>query len=955
MRKAAWKKSHIGKRGVALAVVFCILFGLFVSPGAAEAKKQKDQLLTLSAAKRLAIANSEKIEGLEVQIMTKEASVASATRALKERERDMGTFRWSPLLSFKFPTKPNESEAFEFQFKPTQLNNQKKILQHKMTDAESEISEKVSKTYIDIISADQALAYDNLRVRKLSASLDKIKLRREEGSATAKQVETAQKRYDAATGAKLKDETKLIRAKQKMKTLTGLDVTTGYRFQKSFVTAEMSRDDIPYLQSTALAGDQNIFELQMEEEEANLALQVNYNLIRSKYSGYISRISSYIEAAKSGSKISKKAFKADYDKFLKEIDEPWQGSYRILFISFPKEWLKGSLDGIRYVQDDPQVLYTAALDYESARKALSSGKEDLKNTVYELYDNYVETKKAYEDAKKEYYTQRSQITVDEVKNLMGALSDEEYETEYQEFEDSKSTMDEALATYSEALFEFDRTTCGGVSTFFDGDSKGSGVSLMPVVQQGMSYRFKPVADSEEFLLYINVPDDFNAKTGLNVTHFQLRCNGKNIGSKTAVGRGMRHLALSAENVVEAFIRIYDGDTILDDCPIDPAVAAGPLSLTTGFEAPKKLRVIGTYTTTPKLETDTVEIRVEFDQGQVQKEYVSGEAAASYTLATDAGSVLGSGEKTKADDAFKYLGLIQGDIEKLILHMYDGAGQEIGTAKFNTATKQIYHDIDDVEAERIAEEKARIAAEDAKTAAAEEEQERENAAETEAKLLLEKLGMEPTPENIAYARTHGKELAYAVELKGNAEDLDKNAEQVKQQIEKAKAAGEDTSALEKRLETIGKQKAVVEKSLGGMESYQNFVGGDAQKQQEIIRLKNAVTAARKYISEGKDTLKRQVESLTAKETSLKNQLKNKKTAVRKKQIEASTEQEKKDIEEESREDIEKLNTQIDAVAKAKALKKAELDQYDSTAAAKRSEITEALQKLKALGADTSGYE
>ena len=195
----------------------------------------------------------------------------------------------------------------------------------------------------------------------------------------------------------------------------------------------------------------------------------------------------------------------------------------------------------------------------------------------------------------------------------------------------------------------------------------------------------------------------------------------------------------------------------------------------------------------------------------------------------------------------------------------------------------------------------------------------------------------------------------MELKGNAEDLDKNAEQVKQQIEKAKAAGEDTSALEKRLETIGKQKAVVEKSLGGMESYQNFVGGDAQKQQEIIRLKNAVTAARKYISEGKDTLKRQVESLTAKETSLKNQLKNKKTAVRKKQIEASTEQEKKDIEEESREDIEKLNTQINAVAKAKALKKAELDQYDSTAAAKRSEITEALQKLKALGADTSGYE
>ncbi|MBR1628700.1 MAG: hypothetical protein IJ679_05465, partial [Lachnospiraceae bacterium] len=740
-----------------------------------------------------------------------------------------------------------------------------------------------------------------------------------------------------------------------MKTLTGLDVTTGYRFQKNFVTAEMSRDDIPYLQSTALAGDQNIFELQMEEEEANLALQVNYQLISSQYSGYISRISSYIEAAKSGSKIPKKAFKADYDRFLKEIDEPWQGSYRILFISFPKEWLKGSLDGIRYVEDDPQVLFTAALDYESARKSLNSAKEDLKNTVYELYDNYVETKNAYEDARKEYYTQRSQIAVDEVKNLMGALSDEEYETEYQEFEDSKSTMDDALATYSEALFEFDRTTCGGVSAFFGGDSKGNGISLMPVVQQGLSYRFKPVADSEEFLLYINVPDDFNAKTGLNVTHFQLRCNGKNIGSKTAVGRGMRHLALSAENVVEAFIRIYDGDEILDDCPIDPAVAAGALSLTTGFEAPKKLRVIGTYTVQPKLDTDTVEIRIEFDQAEVQREYVSGEAAASYLLMTDTGGVLGSGEKTKADDTFKYLGLIQSDIDKLLLQMYDSGGREIGVAKFNTQTKQLYHDIDDVEAERIAAEKARLAEEEGKMAADEEEQEREDAAEAEAKLLLEKLGMDPTPENIAYARTHGKELSYAVELKGNADDLDKNAEQVKQQIEKAKASGEDTSALEKRLETLGKQKAVVEKSLGEMESYQNFVGEDAANKQEIIRLKNAITAARKYIEDGKQTLRDQIKSLTAKETSLNSQLKNKQAAMREKQIEAETAQEKKDIEEESREDIEKLQAQIKAVGDSKAIKQKELDQYDSTAAAKRREISEALEKLKALGADTAGYE
>ena len=110
-------KYQTGHRVTAVFSVFFVLFCSFCGALAgfppflqpavrAEAARQTQELLTLSTAKRMALANSEKIENLEVQMMAKDAAVNSAIRSLKEKERNMATFRWSPLLSFKFPTKP---------------------------------------------------------------------------------------------------------------------------------------------------------------------------------------------------------------------------------------------------------------------------------------------------------------------------------------------------------------------------------------------------------------------------------------------------------------------------------------------------------------------------------------------------------------------------------------------------------------------------------------------------------------------------------------------------------------------------------------------------------------------------------------------------------------------------------------------------------------------------------
>ena len=80
----------------------------------------------------------------------------------------------------------------------------------------------------------------------------------------------------------------------------------------------------------------------------------------------MSYISDFVNQAIAGQKISQKAFKNQYEEFLKAIDEPWQGNVRILFIRIPKEWFKGQISGIRYVEDEPYALYEAALEMFSA-------------------------------------------------------------------------------------------------------------------------------------------------------------------------------------------------------------------------------------------------------------------------------------------------------------------------------------------------------------------------------------------------------------------------------------------------------------------------------------------------------------------------------------------------------------------------------------------------------------
>ncbi|MCR5654473.1 MAG: hypothetical protein K6G07_02395 [Lachnospiraceae bacterium] len=702
---------RVGTRLLALFLSVTVLLPALFLSSDREINSASKRKLTLSAAKSVAVANSDKILSLEMQIEAKTAARTSAIRSLKEKERNMSTFRWSPLLNFSFPTDPNEAEAFEFAYKPIQLQYNIDTLNHKIDDAKLAEYEKVSNIYIDIITSQAEISFLKSRITNMEIAVLKNTARVAEGTATQAQVDLQNQKLESMKSALSSEQTKLLRAQQKLGKEIGFSVTSGYIFEEAYIGMDIDENTVESLQAYALGKDQTVYEAKQAMDLAQIALSTNYELMKSQYGNNIGMISGYIQQAMDGQKIDKRAFKKDYDAFLKKIDEPWQGKKRILFFKFPKEWWKGDIDGIRYVEDDPYVLYSSALEYEGAITDYNNAVQELYDAISDGYDSYIEARKAYISAQTDLATQKENLINAEAQNALGQMSLEEYETIRSEYESSRSALKASLQTYSSLLNSFDKTTCGAASAYFVEESlstqtgaaglgtppdDGSGVDddlnrLNAVIAKGATYSIRSIVDSQEFLLFIDIPSDFEYP----VTDFELWADGRQIGERTPVGDSLRHLRLTLESVDTVFVRLYNGTEFFDDCSIDPTASYGPLLIRTGYEEEDKsaLPVIGTFTVEDDTNTDMIKLRFTFDQNAVKKEYQLGTDVAFYNLSAERNLYLFSNDLVAQEDPFNYMSFIKGDLDKLTIRLFDEQGSYIGGAKFNSNTNSLYVDED----------------------------------------------------------------------------------------------------------------------------------------------------------------------------------------------------------------------------------------------------------------------
>ena len=675
--------TEIKNRILTLLLAVCMIIPAGWSMAPMNCKAAEAKTLTLTEAKKLAVANSDSYEKVESQLSIKQASLSQAYRSIREKQKNMSTFRWSPLLSFKFPTKPDLSEAYEFQFKPIEIQSEIDSLEHQLTDVVLEEYEKVSTLFVDAVVLEESIRFNESRLAVFEEQLVKDKAKLKLGEASQNDIDILNTNITSLQNKIAEDRRSYEQIKKKLSDAIGMDVTTGYSFENPFVSAEISRTQLQDLIQYTLDHDQSYYDVCMSESTALISLRTNYNLMNGQYGNKMNYISGYVNQVYAGSKVNKKAFKSAYEVFLQKIDEPWQGKKKILFIRIPKEWFKGAISGIRYVEDEPYALYEAALEYEDARLERKNAQKDLEDEVTDTFENYVSLRNAYLAAVEAVNKAEKSLTAAESLNKLGELTNEEFTTEKEDYEELQNEMFSALADYTKALYSFDRLTCGGVSILLanagaDLKAGGEGNSYVETeYENGAYYYMESIIEQEQFRLNVYIPDDF----GVEITHFELWCDGKQIGERTEIDKSIRHLALTTESIDKAIIRFYNDTEFVDDCEIDPSQQSGELQIVSQYAAVggSSDRELGEYALTVNAATGiaTVELSPRQDR-----------EITYYRISTSDGVYLTGDSYYSTEKNFRYLSLLENGIANLEIEFYDASKNKIYEGHFETAGNKL---------------------------------------------------------------------------------------------------------------------------------------------------------------------------------------------------------------------------------------------------------------------------
>ncbi len=638
-------------------------------------------VLTLKACRSLAIQNSTEYESAEMDIESKKAAYSSAVKAINLKMASMRQFRWSPLLSFKFPTSPNFSEASEFNYKPVSIQYEIQTAQHKLQDSTYSISEKVNNLYVEIVVLQETIAFNEKRLESYKEGLARNQKKLAIGEANKADVDKLQKKIDTLTNKVAADKRTYEADLKKLTNMIGMDVTTGYSFEKPFVEAQIERSQLDALIEYTEDRDQTYYEACIGEATAKAELNVNKGLVQGKYGGDYNLIAGYVNSALNGDKVNKKAFMAAYKSFLAKIDSYWNGKKRILFIKIPRLWFKGSMDGTRYIEDDPYVLYQNTLDYATALNEKKGAKEELDQSVIDSFNNYISVKNSYEQYTKDVKDAEENLKKDALKNKLGELTFDEYDSEMDSYEELQNSMLDAMKLYTTTLYSFDRLTCGGISgllTGTDADLKTAVVGESYVEKteaDGAYYTLRSIIQKQEFELSIMLPEDFD----IEVTAYELWVDNIKVGERTDISKKLRHIALTTDNVSEAKIRLYNGETFVDDCKIDPSAESGPLKITSGFEVKRKEPdQIGTYEVNVNDTTGIVEISFTMDDADIKKFKV---------LSAD-GKPLGGDSPVDINKPLKYITVIQQSLSDLTVEFYDEQDNILYKGRLNEASAAV---------------------------------------------------------------------------------------------------------------------------------------------------------------------------------------------------------------------------------------------------------------------------
>lgn len=572
------KKIFPGWRQV-LCMVLCLgtIFLQFPVP-----VRAAEITLTLEQAHSLALAGSKEYRKIKTRLNLQQAEYADAVKSIWMKQKDMMTFRWTPLLSFKFPEWPDLADSYDWQYKPVQIQSEITALMHELNDTKYAVIEKVSILFTDAYVIQEKLDFTEKRLEKLEDTIQKTEWKLKLGDALLADLDTLYKSREKMTGELSLLMHNADTAWDKLSKRIGLnapgaDGMSGYRLEDPLISAKADRTILPDLTDYTLKNDQAYYEAKLHTKLGKLSLELNERLMKKQYGRKMDKIQAFLNQAKQGEEIEEDVFKDAYDRFLETVDRPWNGSLNILFLKIPKEWFKGSLDGVRYIEDEPYALYTAALEYADLLEEEENVRSELAEQVMESFEAMMGAGNVYRNLEASAEKEEGLLEKNQALNQLGKLTLEELRLEQESYEELQIQVMDALAEYSRLLYSFDRLSCGGLTRYLNGEALDMGAvsggeSYLGEEPQEASYYIRPIIEEQMFELGILIPEGFTPE----ITDFELWVNGVQIGERTSVSMPIRHLTLALDSIDTALIRLYNNDELVLECGIETMVSTAPL-------------------------------------------------------------------------------------------------------------------------------------------------------------------------------------------------------------------------------------------------------------------------------------------------------------------------------------------------------------------------------------------
>ena len=663
----------------ALALCAALLCPLTVPAAAAPLTERTFQV---SQAQRMALSGNSDLSQQYNKILLKKMKYVEAVKGIQAKIKNLRSFRWTPLLSFKFPQKLDLTAEYDLNIKPLTLQTEIDTMQHRLADLEYEIVNKVNKQFYEAYTLQEKSAFTQQRLDDAKDQLARNQAGLAAGRAAQNDVDTAQKRVDSLTTDLSNQLRELEQAKAALKDMVKLDVSTGYRFVNPFKTAAIPREALDSLTQYTLDHDQAFYECKAATATALLNINSYESLMRNQYGSKMAPIQGYINMARQGMDIDYAAFQLQYDQMLKNLDKPWAGSIRILFFRFTKEWFKGEISGTRYIEDEIYAVYTACMDYSNALKEQKSTKKGLRGQVRDSYESLVTAWNTYLTLDK--LATASKDTLDRLVSLnrLGKADYTEVADQQEAYQVAQLDRLDALADYNLQLSAFDRLTCGGVTKYLQDTATGLEVgdggdayAILDPIEEPYYYIYSSVADLT-FYIGVSIPDGFEPA----VDAFEVWYGGTQIGERTQVGTELRHLSIDYGGTNTLLLRLYKGSSFVAEREIDASVPRGPLDLQSTAPPPPTEKVIGSYTVETTAQNNvtlsTLKLTVDASVGAMRYSLTYGEKGI-YTT-----------ELRPLREDFTYLSLLISSLADVTLHLYDGNSVPLTTARFDAVAQQI---------------------------------------------------------------------------------------------------------------------------------------------------------------------------------------------------------------------------------------------------------------------------